>query len=201
RLQLLRGASITNAPFMRSPLIGTSRYLGRLEPGWSVEAYQSGQLIAFDTTDAGGRFGFDLPVRYGENPVDFVAYGPLGDMRHLGVLSAAAGVRILLSRGRSLAAADRRDGNDGSRPDRCGGTGRRSAVPAVRADRASVRRRRWYDHDAPLRRGEHLPVAAGALGPVALLDVLPEHARSAGRRRAREGDADVVLRLTAALVG
>src|ERR1041384_2999144 len=81
RLQLLRGASITNAPFMRSPLIGTSRYLGRLEPGWSVEAYQNGQLIAFDTTDAGGRFGFDLPVRYGENPVDFVAYGPLGDVR------------------------------------------------------------------------------------------------------------------------
>ncbi|MGH7538544.1 MAG: hypothetical protein ACREMF_07920 [Gemmatimonadales bacterium] len=80
-VQQLRGVAVTNAPFLRPALIGTSRFVGHLEPGWAVEAYQGGQLIAFDTTDGIGRFGFDLPVRYGENPVDFVAYGPLGEVR------------------------------------------------------------------------------------------------------------------------
>src|SRR5438477_342576 len=31
--------------------------------------------------DVGGGFAIDLPVRYGENPVDFVAYGPFGEIR------------------------------------------------------------------------------------------------------------------------
>ena len=77
----VRGVALTNAPFLRPALLGTSRYLGRLEPGWSVEAYQNGQLVAVDTTGVGGEYGFALPVRYGENPVDFVAYGPLGEVR------------------------------------------------------------------------------------------------------------------------
>jgi hypothetical protein len=81
RARELRGVTLTNSPFLRPALLGTSQYLGRLQPGWSVEAYQDGQLIAVDTADEGGRYGFDLPVRYGENPVDFVAYGPLGDVR------------------------------------------------------------------------------------------------------------------------
>ncbi len=81
RARELRGVTVTNSPFLRPTLLGTSRFLGRLQPGWSVEAYQDGQLIAVDTADGSGRYGFDLPVRYGENPVDFVAYGPLGDVR------------------------------------------------------------------------------------------------------------------------
>ena len=81
RLRELRGIAFTNAPFLRSTVIGSTQYLGRVDPGWSVEAYQDGRLIAVDTADAAGHYGFDLPVRYGENPVDFVAYGPLGDMR------------------------------------------------------------------------------------------------------------------------
>jgi len=81
RLRELRGIALTNAPFLRSTLIGSTQYLGRVDPGWSVEAYQDGRLIAVDTADAAGHYGFDLPVRYGENPVDFLAYGPLGDVR------------------------------------------------------------------------------------------------------------------------
>jgi hypothetical protein len=80
-VRALRGVSITNAPYLRDPLLGSSNFDGQLEPGWSVDAYQNGQLIAFDTTDAAGRFGFRIPIRYGENPVDFVAYGPLGEVR------------------------------------------------------------------------------------------------------------------------
>jgi hypothetical protein len=81
RVRELRGIALTNAPFLRSTVVGNSQYLGRVEPGWSVEAYQDGQLIAVDTADIAGHFGFNLPVRYGENPVDFIAYGPLGDVR------------------------------------------------------------------------------------------------------------------------
>ncbi|HXJ30622.1 MAG TPA: hypothetical protein VNG35_08285, partial [Gemmatimonadales bacterium] len=81
RLQELRGIALTNAPFLRSTVVGSSAYIGRVDPGWSVEAYQDGRLIAVDTADGAGHFGFNLPVRYGENPVDFIAYGPLGDVR------------------------------------------------------------------------------------------------------------------------
>ena len=77
----IRGAMLTNAPYVRPSLVGGLRYAGRLEPGWSVEAYRGGDLVAFDSTDAAGGFAVDLPVRYGENPVDFVAYGPFGEIR------------------------------------------------------------------------------------------------------------------------
>lgn len=77
----LRGVVLTNAPFVRSSVVGALRYDGRLEPGWSVEAYRGGDLVAFDSTNAQGAFAIDLPVRYGENPVDFVAYGPFGEIR------------------------------------------------------------------------------------------------------------------------
>jgi len=80
-LRAIRGVSISNAPFVRPSLIGTQRYAGELAPGWSVEAYRGGDLVAVDSADAAGRYTIQLPVRYGENPVDFVAYGPLGELR------------------------------------------------------------------------------------------------------------------------
>ena len=81
RSRALDGVAITNAPFVRPSLIGSLRYAGSLEPGWSVEAYRGGDLVAFDSADASGGFAIALPVRYGENPVDFVAYGPFGEIR------------------------------------------------------------------------------------------------------------------------
>src|SRR6266571_1283659 len=81
RSRPLLGVAITNAPYVRPSLIGSLRYAGSLEPGWSVEAYRGGDLVAFDSADAAGGFAIDLPVRYGENPVDFVAYGPFGEIR------------------------------------------------------------------------------------------------------------------------
>ena len=81
RSRALEGVSITNAPFVRPSLIGSLRYGGSLEPGWSVEAYRGGDLVAYDSAGASGGFAIDLPVRYGENPVDFVAYGPFGEIR------------------------------------------------------------------------------------------------------------------------
>ena len=79
----LRGVTLTNTPFIRPSVIGLERYAGVLEgSGWSLEAYRGGELIGFDSVDAVGRFRLELPVRYGENPVDFVAYGPLGEIRN-----------------------------------------------------------------------------------------------------------------------
>lgn len=81
RGRTIRGAMVTNAPYVRPSLVGALRYAGQLEPGWAVEAYRGGDLVAFDSTDAAGGFAVALPVRYGENPVDFVAYGPFGEIR------------------------------------------------------------------------------------------------------------------------
>src|SRR5258708_7189117 len=81
RSRALEGIAITNAPFIRPSLIGSLRYAGSLEPGWSVEAYRGGDLVAFDTADPSGGFSLVPPVRYGETPVDFVAYGPFGEIR------------------------------------------------------------------------------------------------------------------------
>ena len=81
RVRSERGVLVTNAPYLRPSLVGATRYDGQLDPGWTVEAYRSGDMVALDSTDGRGRFAFALPVRYGENPVDFVAYGPLGEVR------------------------------------------------------------------------------------------------------------------------
>jgi hypothetical protein len=86
----LRGASLTNSPFVRPSLLGSLFYGGRLPPGWEVEAYRGGELLGFDSTDAYGEFGVHLPVMYGENPVDFVAYGPTGEVRRFSRTSLVA---------------------------------------------------------------------------------------------------------------
>ncbi len=82
-IRALRGFAVTNAPFVRPSVIGVVPYDGLLEPGggWSIEAYRGTELLGFDSVAASGRFSLTLPVRYGENPVDFTAYGPLGEIR------------------------------------------------------------------------------------------------------------------------
>jgi hypothetical protein len=77
----LRGLSVTNAPFVRPSLLGDLHFGGRLPPGWEVEAYRGGELLAIDSSDQTGNFAVHLPVMYGENPVDFIAYGPTGETR------------------------------------------------------------------------------------------------------------------------
>jgi hypothetical protein len=81
RPRTVRGLTLSNAPFLRSSLFGDIGFEGALGPGWEIEAYRGGRLIALDSADATGRFSFDLPIEYGENPMDFVAYGPFGEVR------------------------------------------------------------------------------------------------------------------------
>ena len=81
RPRSVRGFSLSNAPFLRASSFGDIGFQGALGPGWEIEAYRGGRLLALDSADAMGRFSMDLPVEYGENPVDFVAYGPFGEVR------------------------------------------------------------------------------------------------------------------------
>ena len=81
RARSLRGLGVTNAPFLRPSLVGTIPYAGRLPPGWQVEVYRGGELVAYDSVGTTGDFAAELPVLYGENPVDIVAYGPYGETR------------------------------------------------------------------------------------------------------------------------
>lgn len=77
----IRGLYLTNAPYLRPSLISDIAYAGRLPPGWQLEAYRNGVLVGVDSVRADGSYSVELPVLYGENPVDFVAYGPFGE-RH-----------------------------------------------------------------------------------------------------------------------
>lgn len=77
----IRGLYLSNAPFVRPSLISDMTYGGQLPPGWQLEAYRNGVLVGVDSVQADGRYSVELPVLYGDNPVDFVAYGPYGERR------------------------------------------------------------------------------------------------------------------------
>ncbi len=81
RGRTLRGVSVSNSPFSRPSILGSVPFTGQLGAGWTIEAYRGGRLVGFDSVNALGQFSFDVPVQYGENPVDFVAYGPFGEIR------------------------------------------------------------------------------------------------------------------------
>ena len=81
RTRALRGIAIGNVPFIRPSILGELPFTTALGPGWEVEAYRGGRLIAFDSVNALGQFSLDVPIAYGENPVDFIAYGPFGEVR------------------------------------------------------------------------------------------------------------------------
>jgi hypothetical protein len=81
RPRAVRGFAVSNTPFLRPALFGDIPFQGGLGPGWQIEAYRGGRLLAIDSANSLGRFSLDVPVEYGENPVDFVAYGPFGEVR------------------------------------------------------------------------------------------------------------------------
>lgn len=83
RTERVRGFSLTNRPPFRPLLLEALPFSGTLPPGWSVDAYRSGRLIGFDSAGSGGRYRIMVPVHYGENPIDLVAYGPNGEIREL----------------------------------------------------------------------------------------------------------------------
>lgn len=81
RPRQLRGVSLSNAPYLRPSLLAAADYDGAAPAGWEVEAWRNGVLVGLDSADATGAWHVSLPVLYGENPVEFVAYGPYGERR------------------------------------------------------------------------------------------------------------------------
>jgi hypothetical protein len=78
--RLLEGATVTNAPYVRPAAFAVGTLAGALPPGWEVEFYRHGVLVGATTTGTGGRYGFDVPLIYGSNPVEIIAYGPTGEV-------------------------------------------------------------------------------------------------------------------------
>lgn len=81
--RLGRGVMLTNAPYARPALFGLQTLRGDLPPGWTIEAYRNGELVAVDTVGRGSGYQLQLPLLYGENPVDLLAVGPFGQTRAL----------------------------------------------------------------------------------------------------------------------
>ena len=94
RTRSVRGIAFGNSPYVRPQLLGQVAYSGALGPGWHVEAYRGGRLIAFDSVNALGQFSIDAPIQYGENPIDFVAYGPFWEIREFNQTYRVAGNQI-----------------------------------------------------------------------------------------------------------
>jgi hypothetical protein len=75
------GALITNLPLQRAFAFDKQSLTGDLAPGWVVELYLNGGLIAFDR-GTNGRYTFtDVPVLYGLNVFRLVFHGPRGERR------------------------------------------------------------------------------------------------------------------------
>src|SRR5690606_11361759 len=55
RARALRGASATNAPYVRDQFLHDAAFEGMTGPGWTVEAFAGGGLVGFDSSDALGR--------------------------------------------------------------------------------------------------------------------------------------------------
>jgi hypothetical protein len=81
--RLGRGIMFTNSPYSRPALFGLQTLRGDLPPGWTIEAYKNGELVAVDTVGRGSGYLLQMPVLYGENPVDLLAVGPFGQTRAL----------------------------------------------------------------------------------------------------------------------
>lgn len=81
RPRFARGVALTNVPFIRPADFTLTDLTGTLEPGWDLELYRGGMLVNAGRSGPDGRYAFSLPIRYGSNPVEVVAYGPHGEVR------------------------------------------------------------------------------------------------------------------------
>ncbi|MBA4747093.1 MAG: carboxypeptidase regulatory-like domain-containing protein [Sphingopyxis sp.] len=77
-----RGAVVTNRPIERPESFDRTDFRGDLPAGWDAELYRNGQLLAFATPNAAGRYEFlDVALQYGSNRFEIVLYGPQGQVR------------------------------------------------------------------------------------------------------------------------
>jgi hypothetical protein len=77
-----RGLSLTNVPLDTPQNFDRTTFRGDIPSGWDVELYRNGQLLAFENASGNGRYEFrDIPLTFGFNNFEIVAYGPQGQVR------------------------------------------------------------------------------------------------------------------------
>lgn len=75
------GVLLSSFPLQRATTFSEQTLTGELPPGWDVELYLNGALIAFQKRDD-GRYEFrNVPVLYGFNVFRLVFHGPHGERR------------------------------------------------------------------------------------------------------------------------
>jgi len=77
-----RGAMVTNRPLINPIAFDRTRFEGDLPPGWDVELYRNGELLAFSRPGGSQRYLFeDVALVYGDNRFEIILYGPQGQTR------------------------------------------------------------------------------------------------------------------------
>jgi len=76
------GVMLSNVPLLRPSEFDRHRFAGVLEPGWEVELYRNGALLAYQPADVAAAYEFDdVPLDYGVNQFELRFYGPQGECR------------------------------------------------------------------------------------------------------------------------
>ena len=76
------GVLLSNRPLGQPASFERHSFQGDLAPGWDVELYFNGALVAFQQARPDGRYSFDdLALIYGANEFRLVFHGPLGQLR------------------------------------------------------------------------------------------------------------------------
>ena len=81
RARSIDGALLTNVPYFRPAEYATSALTGVLPSGWELEVQRYGLPLANLRPDATGTWRFDVPVAYGPNEIELLAFGPGGATR------------------------------------------------------------------------------------------------------------------------
>ena len=74
------GARITNRPQVKRKYFQTVQISDHVGTGYEVELYIDGKLTDYQTTDASGRYDFNVDVFYGASNVEVKLYGPNGEL-------------------------------------------------------------------------------------------------------------------------
>jgi outer membrane protein OmpA-like peptidoglycan-associated protein len=77
----VRGAKISNVPYVERRGFAKHVIKDAIEPGWEVELYLNDKLIDYILTDSTGEFTFEIPISYGTTNVTLKYYGPHGEER------------------------------------------------------------------------------------------------------------------------
>src|SRR3982750_479045 len=76
--RVMRGITLTNAPFVRGLKFDEVAFSRPLPPGWEYEVYEGAQLVGF--ADGSRSEPMSVPLRYGTTPLRVRLYGPAGEV-------------------------------------------------------------------------------------------------------------------------